>query len=107
MINPDVIFLNHGSFGATSRFVFENYQKWQKELEIQPVEFLGRRQKYLLEESRSTLASYLGTNKNNILYVPKTTIGLNIIAHSVALNCGEEVVTSDHEYGAMAMDRMG
>ena len=43
LLDPDVIFLNHGSFGACPRPVFETYQRWQAELERQPVEILGRR----------------------------------------------------------------
>ena len=43
LLDPDVIFLNHGSFGACPKPVFDEYQRWQRELERQPVEFLGRR----------------------------------------------------------------
>src|SRR5215471_13303599 len=60
IIDPDVVFLNHGSFGACPRPVFERYQAWQRELERQPVEFLGRRLRGLLAEARSRLGAYLG-----------------------------------------------
>ena len=43
LLRDDVVFLNHGSFGACPRPVFEAYQRWQLELEREPVEFLGRR----------------------------------------------------------------
>ena len=43
LLDPDVVFLNHGSFGATPEPVFAEYGRWQRELERQPVEFLGRR----------------------------------------------------------------
>lgn len=60
--NPRVVFLNHGSFGATPKPVFEAYQAWQRELERQPVEFLDRRFGERLAVSRAALANYLGRN---------------------------------------------
>jgi isopenicillin-N epimerase len=101
LLDPDIIFLNHGSFGATPRPVFESYQKWQLELERQPVEFLGRRAPDLLHQSRSILANYLSTDTNNLVYVTNATTGLNIVARSLHLGPGDEVLSSDHEYGAL------
>ncbi|MDR3575142.1 MAG: aminotransferase class V-fold PLP-dependent enzyme [Anaerolineaceae bacterium] len=101
LIDPDVIFLNHGSFGATPIPVFESYQRWQRELEKQPVEFLGRRATDLLAQSRQVLASYLGTSRDNLVYVTNATVGLNTVARSLKLSTGDEVLSSDHEYGAM------
>src|SRR5207248_660475 len=60
LLRPDVTFLNHGSYGACPRPVFEKYQAWQRELEAQPVEFLGRRRATLLADARAALATYLG-----------------------------------------------
>jgi isopenicillin-N epimerase len=101
LIRDDIVFLNHGSFGATPRPVFENYQCWQRELERQPVEFIGRNAARLMSESRSELASYLNTDRDNLAYVVNTTIGVNILAHSLNLREGDEVLSSDHEYGAL------
>ncbi len=63
LLDPDIVFLNHGSFGACPRPVLEEYQRWQRELERQPVEFLGRRWDELLGEARSALAGYLGAGR--------------------------------------------
>jgi isopenicillin-N epimerase len=101
LLDPKVHYLNHGSFGATPGPVFTEYQRWQLELERQPVEFLGRRVEGLLRESRSVLGRYLGTDADNLVYTQNVTIALNIIAHSLALGPGDEVLASDHEYGAM------
>ncbi|MBI5053440.1 MAG: aminotransferase, partial [Chloroflexi bacterium] len=57
LLDPTITFLNHGSFGATPKIVFDEYQRWQRELERQPVEFLGRRAASLLAEARSKLAA--------------------------------------------------
>jgi len=101
LLDPSVTFLNHGSFGATPKPVFKEYQHWQRELENQPVEFLGRRIPDLLATSRAVLGSYLGTHANNLVYTSNVTISLNIVARSLELGPEDEVLTTDHEYGAM------
>jgi len=101
LLRPDVIFLNHGSFGACPRPVFETYQNWQRELEHQPVEFLGRRFNDLLHTARAALASYLSAHADEVVYVPNATTGLNVVARSLRLQPGDEVLSTDHEYGAL------
>jgi len=100
-LDPNVIFLNHGSFGATPKPVFNEYQRWQRELEKQPVEFLGRRFTQLMAESRAALGKYLGTHADNLVYTQNVTISLNIVARSLELGPGDEVLSTDHEYGAI------
>ena len=104
LLDPNIHFLNHGSFGATPKSVFREYQRWQLELERQPVEFLGRRITKLMADSRAVLGKYLGTHADNLVYTPNATIALNIIARSLELSSNDEVLATDHEYGAI--DRM-
>ncbi|HEV2458109.1 MAG TPA: aminotransferase class V-fold PLP-dependent enzyme [Ktedonobacterales bacterium] len=101
LLQRDVAFLNHGSYGACPRPVFETYQRWQRELQAEPVEFLGRRLKGLLADARERLAEYVGTRATNIVFVPNTTHGINIVARSLDLQPGDEVLGTDHEYGAV------
>jgi isopenicillin-N epimerase len=101
LLDPTVIFLNHGSFGATPIPVFESYQHWQLELERQPVEFLGRKAPTLLAEARAVLADYLGTARDNLVFVTNVTEGLNIVARSLDLGPQNEVLTTNMEYGAL------
>ena len=101
LLRPDVVFLNHGSFGACPRPVFERYQAWQRELEEQPVQFLGRRFAGLMLEARTALAGYLKCSADELLFVPNATTGLNIVARSLPLAPGDEVLGTDHEYGAL------
>lgn len=101
LLRDDVVFLNHGSFGATPRTVFEIYQSVQRELETQPVAFLGREFNERMQHSRSILAAYVGIRKENIVYLPNATQAINTIARSLKLGPGDQVLTSDHEYGAM------
>jgi isopenicillin-N epimerase len=101
LLDRKITFLNHGSFGATPKPVFKEYQRWQRELENQPVEFLGRRIAVLLAESRAVLGNYLGTHADNLVYTQNVTISLNIVARSLKLGIGDEVLSTNHEYGAM------
>ncbi len=100
LLDPEVVFLNHGSFGASPKPVFEAYQSWQSRLERQPVLFLGRELDGLLRESRSVLGKHLNANADDLVYIPNATHGVNIIARSLQLKPGDEVLTTDHEYGA-------
>jgi isopenicillin-N epimerase len=101
LLDPEVIFLNHGSFGACPRPVFEAYQGWQRELERQPVEFLGRRILGYLAEARARLGQYLGCSGDDLVFFPNPTTAVNMVVRSLALNPGDEILTTDHEYGAM------
>jgi isopenicillin-N epimerase len=101
LLDPDVVFLNHGSFGACPRPVFDEYQRWQLELERQPVEFLGRRMTTLMAEARARLAEYVGALPDELMYFPNPTTAVNMIARSLNLRPGDEILATDHEYGAM------
>ncbi len=101
MLNPEITFLNHGSFGAVPRPVFDVYQHWQREMEDQPVEFLGRAVHSYLAAAREEIGQFLHTGKDNLVFVPNATHGINIVARSLHLLPGDEILTTDHEYGAM------
>lgn len=101
LLREDVTFLNHGSFGACPRPVFEAYQAWQLELEREPVEFLGRKLTGNMRLPREILAAELGTTAENIVGVTNSTTGLNIVAQSLDLKPGDQILTTDHEYSAL------
>ena len=101
LLDPEFTYLNHGSFGACPRLVFDTYQDWQHRLERQPVDLLGRQADELLAESRAVLADYLGCQRDEVVYFPNPTTAVNMIARSLKLSPGDEILTSDHEYGAM------
>lgn len=100
LLDPDLVFLNHGSFGACPREVFQVFQDWQLALERNPVEFLSRRSGGLLLAARSRLASYLGAAAGDLVFTPNATTGVNTVARSLDLRPGDEVLGTDHEYGA-------
>ncbi|MCB8923129.1 MAG: aminotransferase class V-fold PLP-dependent enzyme [Ardenticatenaceae bacterium] len=100
LLDPDVHFLNHGSFGAAPRPVMAAYQAWQMRLERQPVHFLVNELPGLLHAAREALGHYLHAPADDLVYVPNATYGVNVVARSLALQPGDEILTSDHEYGA-------
>jgi isopenicillin-N epimerase len=100
LLDPDIIFLNHGSFGATPRPVMDAYQKWQQRLERQPVQFIIGEMLDELKLARQSLGKYLKASENDLVFVPNATFGVNIIARSLGLNSNDEVLITDHEYGA-------
>jgi isopenicillin-N epimerase len=100
LLDPGVVFLNHGSFGACPKPVFAAYQGWQRRLEEQPVLFLGREFADLQLSARQKLGAFLGAEADDLVYIPNATYGVNIIAHSLAILPGDEILTTDHEYGA-------
>jgi len=101
LLDPDIAFLNHGSYGACPRAVFEDYQRWQRELEHQPIEFLTRRRGDLLAEARGALGRYLGVDGDDVVFFPNPSHAINAVARSLKLAPGDEILTTDHEYGAM------
>lgn len=101
LLDPSVTFLNHGSFGACPRTVFECYQAWQLELERQPLLFLARRIEALLAEARSALGAYVGADPDDVVFVPNATTGVNLAAWASRLKAGDEVLSTDLEYGAL------
>lgn len=100
LLDPDIAFLNHGSFGATPRPVFETWQAWQRQLEREPVAF-ARRQEALLDAARGRVGTYLNADPDDLTFVVNATSGLNVIARSLPLQPGDEILTTDLEYGAL------
>jgi isopenicillin-N epimerase len=101
LLDPEITFLNHGSYGACPVPVFEAYQAWQRELESNPVQFLARRFEELLGEARASLAAVVGARPEDLVFVPNATAGLNAVIRSLRLEPGDEVLTTRHEYGAV------
>tara|TARA_B100000029_G_scaffold377381_1_gene372085 strand:- start:1642 stop:2817 length:1176 start_codon:yes stop_codon:yes gene_type:complete len=103
-LDHDITFLNHGSYGSCPIPVFENYQKWQVMIEQHPVKFMQDDVYQYLEESRRALGAYINCDKDDLIYVPNPTHAVANIINNVILDKGDEVLTTDLEYGSC--DRM-
>ena len=100
-LNPEITFLNFGSFGACPKPIFEDYQKWQLELEYEPVQFITVNGLQYLKQSREALANYIHCDANDIVYTSNPSYAINIISKSFKLKPGDEILSTNLEYGAM------
>ena len=100
LLDPEIVYLNHGAFGACPRVVHDEYQRWQRTLERDPTRFLQRELPDLLAQSRSALAAFVGADAADLVFVPNPTFAVNEIIRSLDLGPGDEVLTTNHEYGA-------
>jgi isopenicillin-N epimerase len=103
LLDPRFVHLNHASFGACPKPVFEVYQDWQRELERRPVEFLARRLEGELDEVREAVAAYVGAPVDDVALAPNATSALNTVLRSLRLGAGDEILTTGHEYGAIEL----
>lgn len=100
-LNPDITFLNHGSFGACPKPVFEAYQNFQLELESEPVDFITKKSFQYLRTAKNRLAEFIGCQAEDFFFTPNPTFAINTIMRSIKLQPGDEILATNHEYGAM------
>jgi len=100
LLRPDITYLNFGSFGACPKPIFERYQQYQLELEQEPVQFIVQTGLDYLATSRRALATYVHADADDLVYVINPSHAVNIVAKSLSIQPGDEVLTSSWEYGA-------
>ena len=111
LLDPDVVHLNHASFGACPVPVFDEYQRMQRELEAGPTDFFTRKvarwfwgdpeRPGLMAEARAVLAAFVGARTEDLVFAPNATSGLHAAIRSLHLGPEDEVLTTTHEYGAI------
>ena len=100
-LREGVVYLNHGAFGPSPRVVIDEQQRWRERLESEPAEFYVRHLLDEIERVTKRLGQFVGTSGDNLILVDNATAAMNIIAASVPLAAGDEVLLSDHDYGAV------
>jgi isopenicillin-N epimerase len=101
-LDADVVFLNHGSFGACPRAVCEAQMMLRRRMEAEPVRFLLRELEEELDQARSQLAAFVGADPEGLAFVANATTGVNTALASFRLGAGDELLTTDHAYNACA-----
>lgn len=99
-LDPDITFLNHGSFGATPRVVLEKQSALRAQIEREPVRFFVRELEPLLDEARRTLAAFLRCDDAGLAFVTNATAGVNAVLRSLDLDQHDELLVTNHEYNA-------
>ncbi|MEO0045839.1 MAG: Isopenicillin epimerase [Bacteroidota bacterium] len=101
LLHPSITFLNHGSFGACPKPIFEAYQRFQLELEHEPVVFIQKKLPQYLKQAKIPLAKFIGCKAEDFFFVPNPTVAINTVMRSLKLQPGDEILSTNHEYGAM------
>ncbi|MFB2898219.1 aminotransferase class V-fold PLP-dependent enzyme [Aerosakkonemataceae cyanobacterium BLCC-F50] len=99
LIEPDVTFLNHGSFGACPIPVLEAQDKFRQQLERQPLKFY-REMEALLDAAKNQLGDFVGADASDLVFVPNATTGINAVLRSLSFRPGDELLTTSQEYNA-------
>jgi isopenicillin-N epimerase len=99
-LDPNLAFLNHGSFGATPKVVQAAQAKYRKQLEKEPVAFFVRRHQELMDKAREAVASFVHCPADCLAMVPNATIGVATVLENLTLKPGDEILINDHEYPA-------
>jgi isopenicillin-N epimerase len=100
LLDPTVTYLNFGSFGACPLPIFEDYQRWQRELELEPAQFMNANGPRYLEQSRKALAAFIHCDANDLVFTTNPSYAVNTIAKSFPLNPGDEILSTNLEYGS-------
>ena len=101
-LNPNIHFLNHGSFGACPRIVLKAQRDLRDQLEADPIRFLApeRELESKLTEVRHTLAEFIHAAPQDLAFVRNATDGVNAVMRSFPLQPNDEIVVTNHGYNA-------
>jgi len=100
LLEPDISFLDHGSFGACPEPVLEAQRAWRERMEQEPARFLDRELEGHLDQARMEVAAFLGADPDGLAFVANATTGVSTVLGSVRFKPGDELLASDHEYNA-------
>jgi isopenicillin-N epimerase len=101
-LDPEIVFLNHGSFGATPTKIIERQNQLRQRMESEPVRFCVRELEDLYRSSLYKLADFVGAKRTNLVFMKNATMGVNTVLHSLQFKAGDALLMHSHAYGACA-----
>jgi len=99
-LDPDIIYLNHGSFGACPRWILERQDMYRQQLEREPVRFFLREFEPMQQRAREKIAGFVGADKEDVVFVQNATTAVNTVFRSLKFNPGDEILITNHIYPA-------
>ena len=100
LLDPEVVFLNHGSFGATPKTVLDEQSRIRLQIEREPLIFFDHDYLGQLDQARADLADFLGASADDLAFVVNATTGVNTVLRSLQLEREDQLLVTDHEYNA-------
>jgi len=101
VLTEGVTYLNHGSFGPAPCCVQEVREEWSRRLNANPMNFFLREMEPALDLAATRLGQLVGAEARDMVFVENATVAMNVVAESLPLGPGDEVLLNDHEYGAV------
>ena len=99
-LSPDVVHLNHGSFGGCPHAVLAAANDWRTRLESSPMRFLVLEWQAELDRARDALAAFLRAPSERLVFLPNATTATAIALGSMSIDTGDELLTTNHAYRA-------
>lgn len=90
-LDPQAVFLNHGSYGATPKKVLQAQSVWRERLEAQPVQFMGEELPRALRAAAAELAHFVGAEPENLVFVENATSGVNAVLRSLRFRPEDQI----------------
>jgi len=100
LLDPGMIYLSHGAFGACPRHVMAVQNEWHERLERNPMQFLVRELESHVDAARAALTQFIGADTDDVVFVPNATAGVNTVLQSLAFQPGDELLMTDYAYNA-------
>ncbi len=99
-IDPDVVYLNHGSFGATPKKVLAAQDRYRARIEAEGVRWFSLEQDGALDATRTALGAFINADAADLVFLPNVTNAVATILSNYQFKEGDEVLADTHEYQA-------